>query len=169
MELAAAHERYPIGAQVIGTVDHIPRPGLVGLFVDLGRPPVGFVDVLTLPRSAERWPSVGTVTEFEILAHTPDQVRLWPLDERYRSSPADRWHVSENVWRAWKSRYPIGSDVIAGTTEVFVSDHSYVVRFDDAWSVLFWSDDPPVVGGEGRFVVDRHLDATRRILLRPSM
>ncbi|OXR45638.1 hypothetical protein B7C42_01930 [Nocardia cerradoensis] len=109
-ELEAARSRYPIGDHVTGVVTLVPRPGVVGLFVDLGHPPTGFVDLLSLPFASDQWPTVGTVTKFEVLQHTCGQVRLR--------------------------------------------------------SVLPWSGPPPVVGTIARFTVDRHLDVTRRILLR---
>lgn len=45
-ELHAAHRRYPIGDHVTGVITLIPRPGAIGLFVDLGDTPTGFVDAL---------------------------------------------------------------------------------------------------------------------------
>lgn len=75
-ELDTSHSLYPIGHHVTGVVVAIPRPGVIGLFVDLGHPPTGFVDVGTLPLSSDQWPTVGTVTEFEILQHNRGQIRL---------------------------------------------------------------------------------------------
>ncbi|MEU5265626.1 hypothetical protein [Amycolatopsis sp. NPDC021455] len=167
LELDAARRRYPVGDHVRGKVTLIPRPGTIGLFVDLGGPPTGFVDVVHLPRSAGQWPAVGTVTDFEVLQHRHHQVRLWPLDQAFRSNTADFWRT-EPEWRAVRHRYPAGSEVIAEITHVFPSDREYVVTFDGVWSVLAWTGAPPVVGATARFVVDRHLDATRRVLLRSS-
>ncbi|MGY2061387.1 hypothetical protein ACW9HQ_41495 [Nocardia gipuzkoensis] len=36
--------------------------------------------------------------------------------------------------------------MVGEITEVFVFNHTYAVRFDDAWSVLFWTGDAPAVG-----------------------
>lgn len=40
----------------------------------------GFVDVLKLPRDGGKWPEPGQTLRFEVLQHTPGQVRLCPLD-----------------------------------------------------------------------------------------
>ncbi|GAB4587840.1 hypothetical protein Ntsu_56720 [Nocardia sp. IFM 10818] len=89
--LEIARQLYPVGQHVTGRVTLIPRPGTVGLFVDLGtgKPPWGFVDVLHLPDIPDEWPALGTITEFEVVHHTHDghQVRLVPLDPAYRSRP----------------------------------------------------------------------------------
>lgn len=167
-ELTAAHSLYPIGDHVTGVVTLIPRPGVVGLFVDLGHPPTGFVDILSLPFSADHWPAVGTVTEFEVLQHTRGQVRLWPLDPAFRSSTTRFPVMSEPEWCAAKSRHPIGSEVTAEITDVFPSTREYFVAFDGLQSGLFWSGTPPVVGTTAQFTIDRHLDATRRIRLRSA-
>ncbi|MGW5453669.1 hypothetical protein [Nocardia sp. NPDC003979] len=75
-DLDEARRLYPVGDHVAGVVTLIPRPGAIGLFVDLDRPPTGFVDVLNLPEAVDRWPTVGTATEFEVLQHRHRQVRL---------------------------------------------------------------------------------------------
>jgi hypothetical protein len=49
-ELDAARSRFPVGTHVTGRVERVPRLGAIGLFVNLGRPPPGSVDVLNLPR-----------------------------------------------------------------------------------------------------------------------
>lgn len=167
-ELKAAHSLYPIGDHVTGVVTLIPRPGVIGLFVDLGHPPTGFVDVLNLPFSSDQWPAVGTVTEFEVLQHNRGQVRLWPLDPTLRSSTTSYPAMSETEWRAAKNRHPVGSEVTAEITDVFPINREYFVEFDGIWSCLFWSGTPPVVGTTAQFIVDRHLDATRRIRLRSA-
>ncbi|MGW0182957.1 hypothetical protein [Nocardia sp. NPDC003345] len=118
-ELDAARLLYPIGDHVSGVVTLVPRPGAIGLFVDLARPPTGFVDALNLPASAERWPAVGTVAEFEVLQHTRGQVRLWPLDPALRSSTTRLPAMTESEWHAAKSRYPVGSEVTAEITGVY--------------------------------------------------
>ena len=163
----AARLRYPVGDHVTGTVTLIPRPGAIGLFVDLGHPPTGFVDVLHLPHSEDRWPPVGTTSDFEVLQHRPGQVRLWPLDEAFRSRTS--WlGMSEPEWLALKGRYPLGAEVDAEVAEVFPSTREYTVEFEGGWSLLAWTDTPPPVGTTARFVVDRLLDTTRRVLLRPA-
>ncbi|MFE6158714.1 hypothetical protein ACFQ7F_07325 [Streptomyces sp. NPDC056486] len=57
----------PQGTRLTGTVSVLPwGPGTVGLFVDLGLPVVGFVDMAQLPFDPEGWPDVGTVADFEV-------------------------------------------------------------------------------------------------------
>lgn len=165
-ELEAARLRYPIGDHVTGTITSIPRPGAIGIFVDLGAAPTGFVDVLHLPLSVGQWPVVGTTTDFEVLQHRHGQVRLWPLDGAFRSS-TQRWPMSEAEWHAAKSRHPVGSEVVAKVTHVFPGNREYVVAFDGVWSDLSWTGTPPTLGAPAHYMVDRHLDATRRIRLRP--
>lgn len=58
----------PEGTRVPGMVSALPwGAGRTGLAVDIGMPGRGFVDMLLLPRAAEDWPPVGTVTEFEVV------------------------------------------------------------------------------------------------------
>ncbi|MFE2302620.1 hypothetical protein ACFXAW_31045 [Streptomyces sp. NPDC059445] len=67
-----------------GTVVKVPRPGAIGIFVDIGLSVGGFVDVLLLPHESEDWPTEGTVAEFEIWwADSRQQIRLKPSDSRY--------------------------------------------------------------------------------------
>ncbi|MFJ8857066.1 hypothetical protein ACIRD8_01405 [Streptomyces sp. NPDC102451] len=67
-----------------GTVVKVPRPGAIGVFVDVGLSVGGFVDVLLLPERGEDWPTEGTVGEFEIWwADSRRQIRLKPADSRY--------------------------------------------------------------------------------------
>ncbi|MFJ8148117.1 hypothetical protein ACIQ6R_24060 [Streptomyces sp. NPDC096048] len=58
----------PEGSLVTGTVTALPwGPGVTGLGVDIGGPGRGFADFGQLPRRGEDWPTVGTVTEFEVV------------------------------------------------------------------------------------------------------
>ncbi|MDT6984173.1 hypothetical protein ACFSUJ_28530 [Streptomyces lusitanus] len=58
----------PEGTSVTGTVVALPwGPGRTGLAVDIGMPGRGFVDMGHLPVAPEDWPTVGTVTEFEVV------------------------------------------------------------------------------------------------------
>ncbi|MFE1790913.1 hypothetical protein ACFW7J_21390 [Streptomyces sp. NPDC059525] len=67
-----------------GTVVKVPRPGAIGIFVDIGLQVGGFVDVLLLPEQSDDWPEEGTVAEFEIWwADSRRQIRLKPSDSRY--------------------------------------------------------------------------------------
>ncbi|MFF3489616.1 hypothetical protein ACFYXC_41335 [Streptomyces sp. NPDC002701] len=62
----------------------VPRPGAIGIFVDIGLGVEGFVDVLLLPEPAEQWPAEGTITDFEVWwADSRQQVRLKPSDPQY--------------------------------------------------------------------------------------
>ncbi|MFD4407409.1 hypothetical protein ACFWPH_32045 [Nocardia sp. NPDC058499] len=81
LNLEIARNIYPVGQQVTGTVADIPKPGVIGLFVDLGTgtPPWGFVDVLHLPDTPEQWPAVGTITEFEVVHHTHEGHQVRPF------------------------------------------------------------------------------------------
>ncbi|MEU4518364.1 hypothetical protein AB0F52_06540 [Amycolatopsis sp. NPDC024027] len=156
---------FEVGAAVTGTVSAIPRPGAIGLFVELDGERQGFVDVLILPRRPESWPAVGTKTTFEVLAGRSGQVRLWPLDPEFRSGPLDNG-VSDEQWRARKARHPVGTVLTAEVSDVYVG--SYLVRYEGGWSLLEDDEALPEVGTRAAYEVIRHLDTTRRTLLRPS-
>ncbi|WP_460118036.1 hypothetical protein [Streptomyces phaeofaciens] len=67
-----------------GTVVHVPRPGAIGIFVDIGLGVGGFVDVLLLPEHSDDWPVEGTIADFEIWwADSRRQIRLKPSGSRY--------------------------------------------------------------------------------------
>lgn len=67
-----------------GAVAKVPRPGAIGIFVDIGLSVGGFVDVLLLPEESDHWPTEGTVADFEIWwADSRQQIRLKPSDFRY--------------------------------------------------------------------------------------
>ncbi|WP_436988177.1 hypothetical protein [Streptomyces sp. enrichment culture] len=70
----------------------MPSPGAIGVFVDIGLPVGGFVDVLLLPKSTARWPTEGTETEFEVWwADERSQVRLKPVDPRFVREDFTEW------------------------------------------------------------------------------
>ncbi|MEU2956817.1 hypothetical protein, partial [Streptomyces xanthochromogenes] len=70
-----------LGQRLSGTVAAVPHPDATGIFIDIGLPVGGFVDVLLLPAAASDWPAVGAVAEFEVWwADARPQVRLKPLD-----------------------------------------------------------------------------------------
>lgn len=72
------------GQVFAGTVVRVPRPGTIGIFVDIGLSVGGFVDVVMLPRECVDWPTEGTVADFEIWwADDRQQIRLKPADSRY--------------------------------------------------------------------------------------
>ncbi|MCQ1579826.1 SUKH-3 domain-containing protein [Streptomyces parvus] len=95
-----------LGQRLSGTVTAIPRPGATGIFVDVGLPVGGFVDVLLLPFAAERWPEVGTVAEFEVWwADERPQVRLKPVDSQFLCEDFDEWLAQ---WRpGWPENIPV--------------------------------------------------------------
>ncbi|MFF1692587.1 hypothetical protein ACFVXC_03035 [Streptomyces sp. NPDC058257] len=87
----------PHGTRLTGTVSVLPwGPGTVGLFVDLGLPIAGFVDMLQLPFDPEDWPDAGTVAEFEVATvafhleppRSAPQIRLRPTAT---PPPGRRW------------------------------------------------------------------------------
>ncbi|WP_202121297.1 hypothetical protein [Streptomyces sp. BA2] len=91
------------GQVFTGTVVRVPKPGAIGLFVDIGLPVGGFVDVLLLPTAAETWPAEGTVTRFEVWWAAPErmQIRLKPLEPAYLNEDFDELVTS--LRPAWPS------------------------------------------------------------------
>jgi hypothetical protein len=88
------------GQVLRGTVVKVPRPGAIGIFVDVGLGVGGFVDVLLLPEQAGEWPAEGTVTDFEVWwADSRQQIRLKPSDPQYlRKDFADFVARVRPVW-----------------------------------------------------------------------
>jgi hypothetical protein len=131
----------------------------------------GFVDVLRLPRDAGEWPEPGQTLRFEVLQHMPGQVRLWPLDPRFRHD--DATPETEAEWHHAKLRHPVGSTVPARVAEVFPFNHEYMIRFvgDDSprwsYSLLPWTGEPPVAGSVGPYRIVAHRDTTHRIMVAP--
>ncbi|NUS27121.1 MAG: hypothetical protein HOV92_23235 [Streptomyces sp.] len=83
-EWARVRRGLRFGQVFAGTVVKVPRPGVVGVFVDIGLCVGGFVDVALLPDRGEEWPVEGTVADFEIWwADSRHQIRLKPCDSRY--------------------------------------------------------------------------------------
>ncbi len=82
-----------LGQRLTGTVALIPRPGTIGIFINLGLPVAGFVDVLLLPDGASRWPAQGTTADFLVwwMDEKRPQIRLVPADARYRREDFDTW------------------------------------------------------------------------------
>jgi hypothetical protein len=171
-DLSEARRLLPEGSQVTGTISIIPRPGAIGVFVDLPYGMGGFVDVLKLPGDAGEWPEPGQTLRFEVLQHTPGQVRLWPLDPRFHHDDATPQIEAE--WRQAKLRYPVGSTVPARVAGVFPFSQEYWIRFigDDSrrWScaLLPWTGEPPVAGSVRHYQIVAHRDTTRRIMAAPA-
>ncbi|WP_063796166.1 SUKH-3 domain-containing protein [Streptacidiphilus griseoplanus] len=88
------------GQRFRGTVTRILDPGATGIFVDIGLPVGGFVDVL-LPISAEHWPAEGAEADFEVWwADERHRVRLKPVDRRFLREDFDEWQAE------WRPRWP---------------------------------------------------------------
>lgn len=87
-----------------GTVVRVPKPGAIGLFVDIGLPVGGFVDVLFLPTAADAWPAEGTVTNFEVwwAGESPQQIRLKPVEATYLNRDFDE--LVARLHPGWPSR-----------------------------------------------------------------
>lgn len=85
-----------------GTVVKVPRPGVIGIFVDIGLSVGGFVDVLWLSGEVEDWPAEGTVADFKIWwADGRQQIRLVPCDSRYLRN--DFAALVERIRPGWPS------------------------------------------------------------------
>lgn len=159
----------PVGSEVRGTVSYIPEPtGRIGIFVDLGLPAGGFVDVLELPYDPKNWPPVGTILDFEVLQHRVGQVRLYPLDPKYRKYPKDdgRKRYTRERWGELKRRYPVGSVVSARVTEVFPSNRECWVTDGVLSEGVEWTAPEPVISDEAHYLVTGHRDTIQRVLLR---
>ncbi|MFJ9447855.1 S1 RNA-binding domain-containing protein [Kitasatospora sp. NPDC101235] len=101
-EWARIREGLRFGQVFEGTVVRVPRPGVVGIFVDIGLSVEGFVDVLLLPERSESWPAEGTVSDFEVWwADSRKQIRLKPTDPQYLR--ADFAGFMERVRPGWPS------------------------------------------------------------------
>lgn len=167
-DLSEARRLLPEGSQVTGTISRVPKPGVIGIFVDLPDGMSGFVDLLTLPWDADDWPAIGQSLRFEVLQHRPGEVRLWPLDATFRHD--DATPEAETEWRHAKLRYPVGSVVAARVEHVFPANNEYQIRFagdDDprfCYAHLSWAGQPPVAGTISHYRIVAHLDTTRRIM-----
>lgn len=94
------------GQRFRGTVTAVPRPGAIGIFVDIGLPVAGFVDVLLLPAVVERWPGKGTEAEFEVWwADQRPQLRLKPVDPQFLRDDFAQWQASRRP--GWPENMPV--------------------------------------------------------------
>ena len=92
--LEALQRTLHLGQTLTGTVVFtFPRPGTVGLGIDVGLVVPAFVDVLLLPLDADQWPQLGAVTEFYYLGMVihpgppgarPAQIRVQPTDPKFQ-------------------------------------------------------------------------------------
>jgi hypothetical protein len=82
-----------LGQRVSGEVVAVPKPGTIGIFVDIGLFAEAFVDVLLLPDGGDRWPGKGEVMDFLVWWISPDRsrIRLVPLDPRFRHDDFYNW------------------------------------------------------------------------------
>ena len=162
----------PDGSTVRGRIAASPwEPGMTGLPVDLDSGDRGFVDVLSLPRSADAWPPEGASLEFEVLQHRIGQVRLWPLDPAHHNAE-HHWRVAPDEWVSVKARLPVGSVVHGTVMQSFTLNEEASVLLRDAdgrecWTaVASWAgDQPPTVGATSTYVVTGLLDTTQRVII----
>ncbi|QVQ53814.1 hypothetical protein J4H86_08920 [Spiractinospora alimapuensis] len=84
--------RLTFGQRLAGVVVRVPRPGAIGIFVDVPVCVGGFVDVVLLPLDPARWPVEGTATDFEVWwADDRPQLRLKPVEARFVRDDFDRF------------------------------------------------------------------------------
>lgn len=70
----------------------MPKPGAVGIGVDLGLPVGGLVDVLLLPFDPALWPTAHTRLDFYVWWFDDQPpIRLVAADRRYRRDDFDTW------------------------------------------------------------------------------
>lgn len=81
-----------LGQRLTGTVVWVPRPGAIGVGVDLDLAVGGFVDVLLLPSDPACWPRQRTTADFYIwwIDERP-QIRLIAADPAHRREDFDTW------------------------------------------------------------------------------
>ena len=167
----AALQRFPLGGQVAGTVVAVPARARVGVFVDLGDGGRGFVGAEHLPDDPQQWPRVGTEMTFEILRHDFSrrwrtcQVRLWPLESRFRRAGAAAGAFTVEEWQLVRDHYPMGTVVTATVSSVAPAHCCYWVRFGAGRGSVTSAADLPRVGSAHRYVVVGVLETTRRLVL----
>ena len=93
MDEAPDETKLALGQRVTGRVCLVPKPHPIGIFVDIGFPAPAFVDVLRLSDEVPDWPTLGTVTEFEVVdidvsGDRPVLLRL--VDPRYGNERAEQ-------------------------------------------------------------------------------
>jgi hypothetical protein len=160
--LDRARARFPIGSRVSARVTNVPSPGRIGIVVDVGDDPEGFVDVRWLPREAAMWPEVGDESEFEVLQHRPRQMRLWPTDPTWRAEPG---HLDDPSWHITAANYRVGDRVTGRIEQVFAANRECLVDLGDMQAIAEWSSRQPSVGSTEEFVVTAVLETTQRIVI----
>jgi S1 RNA binding domain len=167
----AALRRFPLGGQVIGTVVAIPVRARVGAFVDLGDGAQGFIGVEHLPDDPGQWPRVGTQTRFEVLRHDfprrrrSCQVRLWPLESRFRRAGPVAGAFTVPEWRLARDHYPVGTVVTATVSGVSPDSCCYGIRFGAGQGSVTSAVELPPAGTTHRYVVVAVLETTQRLVL----
>ncbi len=81
--------------------------------------------MLRLPRDVAEWPEPGETLLFEVVDHTPGQVRLWPTYPKFRLDEASPEIEAE--WHRTKLRYPVGATVSAQMVDVFPFNRAYLI------------------------------------------
>jgi ribosomal protein S1 len=167
----AALQRFPLGGQVTGMVVAVPVRARVGVFVDLGDGGRGFVGAEHLPDDPEQWPRVGTETAFEILRHDFSrhrrtcQVRLWPLESRFRRAGPVAGAFTVEEWQRARDRYPMGTVVTATVSSTAPAHCCYWIQFGAGRGSVTSAAELPQVGSAHRYVVVGVLETTRRLIL----
>ena len=124
--------------------------------------------MLYLPAEPGDWPPVGRSGLFEVLQHRGFEIRLVPLDAGMRGPGCQRQAWSGPEWAAITRQFPVGTVVEARVERVFPADREYTVQFhENCWAVVEYEDPAPVPGMEVTLVVERQLEWTRRLVLRP--
>lgn len=144
-DLDRAREAFPRGSRIVARVTRVPQAGVIGIFLDAGSPPEGFVDVLNLPIDSTKWPRVGQQSRFEVLQHRFGQMRLWPLDPRWRGG-LGRFSVDDQHWAEITSAFTVGSRMPAQVTEVFTANRECCVDLGLTSAVAEWSAHRPSEG-----------------------
>lgn len=128
-------EQFPVGDRVSGRIRSYLLPEQrTGLTVDLAAGVLGFVDGEHLPFDVNEWPAVDSVTVFEVLRHDIRrrewvcQVRLWPLEPRFRNPRSTHWGFSDEMWSVVKARYQAGSLITATVTSITPANRWYTVN-----------------------------------------
>ncbi|MEU9334265.1 SUKH-3 domain-containing protein [Streptomyces sp. NPDC048290] len=94
------------GQRLRGTVTAVPRPGAIGVFMDLGLAVDGYVDVSLLPRDPARWPVEGTACDVEVWwADDRPRIALKPVDRRFLRDDFTAWQRATRP--DWPERVPV--------------------------------------------------------------
>jgi hypothetical protein len=110
--LDAARAVFPLGDEGDAVVLPSPWPtGRTGLPLRVRGLP-GFVDALWLPVEPDGWPRAGDVLRVVAVQHRGEQVRVVPVDPRFRAPRRPDDGAQEARWTQTRSRYLVGSEVV---------------------------------------------------------